>query len=51
MKINKVRRALHLTNRTLGDINAIKRGKIGNRIFNRVLGRIFHIAMSMLTKK
>jgi len=39
-RINQARRALFLANRTLGDVNAIKRGRIGQRVTNRVLGRV-----------
>lgn len=51
MSINKIRRFLHLSNRTLGDFNAIKRGKIGNRVFNRVIGRVLSGVMNSLTRK
>lgn len=39
MKINKVRRGLYKTARILGDINAIKKGKVGKRIGRRIVGR------------
>jgi hypothetical protein len=44
MSINKIRRKLHKTNVILGDINAVKRGKIiqriGRRIFGKLTGRL-----------
>ena len=39
-QLNQARRALFLANRILGDINAVKRGRIGQRVTNRVLGRV-----------
>ncbi|MGC5617474.1 hypothetical protein [Georgenia sp. Z1491] len=39
MSLNKLSRFLHLTNRTVRDVNAVKRGRIGRRIGNRFLGR------------
>lgn len=37
--INKMRRALHLTQRTLGDVEAVRRNRVGQRVVNRVMGR------------
>lgn len=37
--IGKTRRALYKANRTLGDINAVKRGTIVQRIVSRTAGR------------
>ena len=39
MSLNKLSRFLHLSNRTVRDVNAVKRGKFGRRILNRILGR------------
>lgn len=40
MSINKVRSLLYKTARILGDINAIRRGKILQRIKRRIAGKI-----------
>lgn len=40
MTLNKLSRWLFLANRTARDINAVKRGRIGQRIGNRVAGRV-----------
>lgn len=40
MSIAKWRRAAYLTSRTLGDVQAVKRGRVGPRIANRVMGRM-----------
>ncbi len=40
MNINKTRGMLYLLARVLGDINAVKRGKTGERIVRRVTGRL-----------
>lgn len=45
MNLNTLSRILHLTNRTVRDVNAIQRGKIGQRIGNRVMGRLVSKAM------
>ena len=39
MSINKIRRALYFISRILGDINAVKRGKVGKRIARRAAGK------------
>lgn len=39
MSINKVRKGLYKTARILGDINAVKKGKVGKRVGRRVAGR------------
>lgn len=38
--INKIRRTLYGTARILGDINAVLRGKIGQRIERRLVGKL-----------
>ena len=40
LTISKVRTILYTSAKYLGDINAIRRGKIGTRIKNRILGKI-----------
>jgi hypothetical protein len=35
-----MRSFLYLVAKLMGDINAVKRGRIGERIFNRSLGRL-----------
>lgn len=44
MSINKIRRVLHKSNVILGDVNAVMKGKIlqriGRRIFGKVTGRL-----------
>lgn len=37
--ISKIRSALYKTARILGDVNAVKRGKVGKRLARRVAGR------------
>ena len=41
MKINKIRSGLYKSAKILGDVNAVKKGKIGRRIGVRVVGKIF----------
>lgn len=40
MSINKVRNLLYTISRFLGDVNAIQKGKIGERIVRRASGRL-----------
>jgi hypothetical protein len=40
MTISHLRRLLYKFNRFLGDVNAVKRGRIRQRAGNRVIGRI-----------
>jgi len=40
MSINKIRSILYFIARILVDINAVQKGKIGQRIGRRILGRI-----------
>lgn len=40
MSINKARRATHKATVLLGDIQAVKRGRIAERVTNRVIGRL-----------
>ncbi len=39
MSINKVRNVLYTVARVLGDINAVQKGKIGQRIARRAAGK------------
>lgn len=39
MSINKIRKALYTSAKILGDVNAMKKGKLGNRIVNRMIGK------------
>lgn len=41
MSIGKFRPVLYFLVRLLGDINAIRRGRIGERILRRLVGRLF----------
>jgi len=40
MSISKIRSLLYLAARILGDINAVRRGKVKQRIKNRIKGKI-----------
>lgn len=50
MSINKIRSILYFIARILGDINAVQKGKIGQRIGRRVLGKIFGRLMGRIFK-
>lgn len=39
-KISKIRSLLYTTAKVLGDVDAVKKGKVGKRVKNRVLGKI-----------
>ncbi|MEH7392183.1 hypothetical protein [Bacillus sp. JJ1474] len=39
MSINKIRSMLYGTAKILGDVNAVKKGKIGKRIVRRIAGK------------
>jgi len=39
-KISKIRSTLYKTSRVLGDVDAVKKGKVGKRVKNRVLGKL-----------
>lgn len=39
MSINKIRSLLYGTAKVLGDVNAVKKGKVGKRIARRVAGK------------
>lgn len=50
MSINKVRRGLYKTARILGDINAVKKGKVGKRVGRRIAGKQAGKALRKLFK-
>ncbi|NLN18706.1 MAG: hypothetical protein GX162_05425 [Firmicutes bacterium] len=50
MSINKTRRFLYQMARLLGDVNAVKQGKVGKRIVRRAAGRATGRAMRKLFK-
>ncbi|MFD1037640.1 hypothetical protein ACFQ3N_04270 [Virgibacillus byunsanensis] len=39
MRINGIRKALYQFAKILGDVNAVKKGKVGKRVGRRVAGR------------
>lgn len=43
--VNRTRRVLHRTNVLLGDYQAARRGRLGQRLVNRVIGRAVGRAM------
>lgn len=38
--ISKIRSALYSSAKLLGDINAVQKGKVGQRIKNRIIGKL-----------
>ncbi len=38
--ISKIRSTLYTTAKVLGDVDAVKKGKVGKRVKNRIKGRI-----------
>lgn len=40
MSINKFRGFLYTLSKVLGDVNAVKKGKIGSRVARRITGKI-----------
>lgn len=40
MSLNKLRQALYKINVALGDIQAIKKGRVKERLWNRIIGKI-----------
>ena len=49
--IRKIRSFLYTTAKILGDINGLKRNKVGTRVTNRVTGKVSSRARSYLSKK
>ncbi|MBP1947351.1 hypothetical protein [Virgibacillus litoralis] len=39
MRINNIRKALYGIAKVLGDVNAVKKGKVGKRVGRRVAGK------------
>lgn len=50
MSINKTRGLLYFLARILGDVNAVKKGKVGRRIGRRAAGKITGRGMGKLFK-
>lgn len=50
MSINKVRRTLYTVARILGDVNAVKKGRVGKRIARRAAGKATGRALRNLFK-
>lgn len=50
MSINKVRKGLYKTARILGDVNAVKKGKVGKRLVRRAAGKQTGKALRRLFK-
>ncbi|WP_273130027.1 hypothetical protein [Bacillus weihaiensis] len=50
MSINKIRSLLYGSAKILGDVNAVKKGKIGQRIGRRIVGKITGRLMGRLSK-
>jgi hypothetical protein len=48
--IGKTRRWLYLGGRVLGDVNAVRRGRVGQRVANRALGRVAGRAIWRMTR-
>ena len=51
LTIGKIRTFLYSSAKILGDVNAIKRNKIGTRVTNRVTGKVSSRARSYLSRK
>ena len=49
--IGKIRSFLYTAAKILGDINAVKRNKIGTRVTNRVTGKVSSLARSYVSRK
>ena len=49
--INKIRSFLYKTAKILGDVNAVKRDKVGTRVTNRLTGKVSSKARSYLSRK
>lgn len=50
MSINKTRSFLYQLARILGDVNAVKKGKVGRRIARRATGKLTGRALRKLLK-
>jgi len=50
LTIGKIRRAAYKTGKVLGDVNAVKKGKVARRVKNRIVGKLAAKALSGLFK-
>lgn len=50
MNINKIRSALYKAARFLGDVNAVQKGKVGQRVARRAAGKAVGKAFKKLFK-
>jgi hypothetical protein len=50
MPFGKIRKLLYGMAKLLGDLNALKKGKIGKRLVNRVTGKIAGKALGKFNK-
>lgn len=50
MTINKIRNVLYAAARIPGDVNAVKKGKIGERIFRRLAGKVSSRIINKIVK-
>jgi len=50
MRINNVRKVLYTISKILGDVNAVKKGRVGKRIGRRVTGKATGKMMRKLFK-
>ena len=50
LTIGKTRSALYKTAKILGDINAVKRGKIGKRVTHRISGKLSAMLLSSFVR-
>jgi hypothetical protein len=48
--ISKIRKALYTTAKVLGDVNAVKQGKVIKRVERRVVGKISGNILKKITK-
>ena len=48
LTIGKIRRAAYKTGKVLGDVNAVKKGKVAKRVKNRVVGKLLGKAVGKL---
>jgi hypothetical protein len=48
LTIGKIRRAAYKTGKVLGDVNAVKKGKVAKRVKNRMVGKLLGKAVGKL---
>ena len=48
LTIGKIRRAAYKTGKVLGDVNAVKRGKVAKRVKNRLVGKLLGKAVGKM---